>query len=391
MDQHIIKLFQKYLDNTSSSIEIEQVLSYIESGSFPEEWDFVLEQDAQKLLMGNAAEPVRNELSRIKLQHRLLNSINEHQYNTYEKTFTLIWRRISIIAAASVLLFMGWWVFSQKDSVSKAQNDNLAHQSDILPGKPGAKLRLANGQEITLDGTKGGLVVKDQQLNYTDGTDIKSTARSSSEDNYTALTDNGNMYRLTLSDGTQVWLNAASQLDFPAHFTGENRHVKLKGEAFFKVTKDKSHPFIVESRGQEVKVLGTEFNINSYTDEQFTKTTLVSGSIHINGAENGFLLKPGQQARLDTRGTLAVGDVDTTLALAWKNDKFLFEDNDIQSIMRMLKRWYNVEVIYSGPLPELTFGGKISRFNNISSVLRVLETTGGVHFKTQGNKVYVFK
>lgn len=370
---------------------MRHVLSQIEAGTFQEEWSFVLEQDAQKQLSAEDAAPLRNELTRIHLHHRLINSVNALENNSPAKTFRLTWKSVSITAAASLLLFIGWWVSSRKESNIKTEDGRLAYQSDIRPGKRGAKLRLANGQEIILDGNKVGLVVKNKQLSYNDGTGVRSSTQPLSDEKYTALTDNGNMYKLTLSDGTMVWLNAASQLDFPAHFTGQNRHVKLKGEAFFKVAKDRIHPFIVESKGQQVKVLGTEFNINSYADEQFTKTTLVSGSIHISGVDNNFVMKPGQQARLDARGTLAVADADTTLAIAWKNDKFLFEDNDIQSVMRMVQRWYNVEVIYSGPQPDVTFGGKISRFNNVSSVLRVLETTGGVHFKTAGNKIYVFK
>jgi len=391
LDQDIVKLFHKYLNNDCSAEEIEEVLSLIEAGTFHEEWDFILEQDARQLLDADDAGPLRNELSRIKLHHRLINSVNEQENIQQQKKLRVSWKAVSITAAASLLLFIGWWFLLLKKPGMKAEDDRIVYKSDIPPGKSGAKLRLANGEVVTLDGAKGGLVVNDEQLHYNDGTGVELASKPLSEDIYTALTDNGNMYTLTLSDGTRVWLNAGSQLDFPVHFNGEQRRVKLKGEAFFKVAKDKSHPFIVETKGQQVKVLGTEFNINCYADEQFTKTTLVAGSIHISGLENGFLLKPGQQARLDAKGTLAVADADTTLAIAWKNDKFLFDNNDIQSVMRMLKRWYNVEVIYSGPLPDATFGGKISRFNNVSSVLRVLETTGGVHFKTQANKIYVFK
>jgi transmembrane sensor len=399
LDQDIVTLFQKYVDNRSSAAETAEVLQHIQDGTFHKEWAHVLEMDANQLLKKKDAVPLRNELSKMKLHHRLLNSVNDYESSLHAeplpanhsrpKTIRLNWKSISI--AATLILLGGWWLFNQQDASTKAPNDQLAYQSDIPPGKPGAKLRLANGKEITLDGAKGGLVVKGEQLRYNDGTGLEYTARPSSEENYTALTDKGNMYRLTLADGTQVWLNAASQLDFPAHFTGHTRQVLLKGEAFFKVSKDKNRPFIVESKGQQVKVLGTEFNINSYADEQFTKTTLVSGSIHISNTDRAYLLHPGQQASLDAKGKLSVADADTTLAVAWKNDKFLFEENDIQSVMRMLKRWYNVEVVYAGPLPEVTFGGKISRFNHVSSVLRVLETTGGVHFKTRGNTIYVFK
>lgn len=389
MDKDIIKLFEKYLNNQCSNEELENVLLLMEKGTFLEEWDHVFTQDAKVLLNNENQLPLRSEISRLNTRHRLLNSIHAHEKTQKIKTFKLTWKGLSIAAAASVLIFFGWWLFSPKNSLS--ENSQIVYQSDVAPGKSGARLRLASGEVIRLDGSKSGLVVGNKQISYADGTELESLAESSAENIYTAWTDKGNMYMLTLPDGTKVWLNAGSQLNFPAKFTGKRRLVSLKGEAFFKVAKNKSLPFIVESKGQQVEVLGTEFNINSYSDELATKTTLVEGSVSISSANSKFILKPGQQASLNTKGSLAVSDADTTLATAWKNNKFIFEDNDIQSVMRMISRWYDVEVVYATALPEVTFGGKVSRFQNVSGVLRVLERTGGVHFKIEGKKIYVSK
>lgn len=389
MDKDIVKLFEKYLNNQCTSEELDTVLSLIKAGKYLEEWDHVLTQDPGILIGKENKVPIRTEMARLQTHHKLFNSVNTFEDNQKTRTYKLKWSTISVIAAASVLLIFGGLFFIRKGSDS--EQDQITYQSDITPGKFGAKIRLTNGKVISLDETKSGLIVKDQQLSYTDGTELDAAANASVANTYTAWTDHGNMYTFTLPDGTQVWLNAGSQLDFPAKFTGKLRQVRLKGEAFFKVSPNKSLPFVVESKGQQVEVLGTEFNINSYPDELATKTTLVEGSVKISSVNDAFTLKPGQQAMLDPKGSLTVADADTTLVTAWKNNKFIFENNDIQSVMRMIKRWYNVEVIYAGSLPDVTFGGKVSRFQNVSGVLRVLERTGSVHFKIEDKKIYVYK
>ena len=389
MDKDIVKLFEKYLNKQCNSEELDTALSLIKAEKYLKEWDHVLTQDSGILSENETNTPIRSEIARLQTHHKLFNSVNTYQESQKTSASKLRWSNISIIAAASVLIIFGGLFFIRKESDS--EHGKITYQSDIKPGKFGAKIRLTNGKVISLDETKSGLVVNDQQLSYTDGTELDAAANTSLANTYTAWTDHGNMYTFTLPDGTQVCLNAGSQLDFPAKFTGKLRQVSLKGEAFFKVSPNKSLPFVVESNGQQVEVLGTEFNINSYPDELATKTTLVEGSVKISNANHAFTLKPGQQAMLDPKGSLTVADADTTLVTAWKNNKFIFENNDIQSVMRMIKRWYNVEVIYASSLPDVTFGGKVSRFQNVSNVLRVLERTGGVHFKIEDKKIYVYK
>lgn len=389
MDKDIVKLFEKYLNKQCTSEELDTVLSLIKEEKYLEELDHVLTKASGILHENETNSPIRSEIARLQTHHKLFNSINTYEESQKTRILKLSWKTISITAAASVLIIFGWLFFIKK--ANRNEHDQITYQSDITSGKFGAKIRLTNGKVISLDETKSGLIVSDQQLSYNDGTELDAKTDASAVNSYTAWTDNGNMYTFTLPDGTQVWLNAGSQLDFPAKFTGKHRKVSLKGEAFFKVTPNKSLPFVVESNGQQVEVLGTEFNINSYPDELSTKTTLVEGSVKISSVNNTFTLKPGQQAMLSAKGSLTVADADTTLVTAWKNNKFIFDNNDIQSVMRMIKRWYNVEVIYASALPEATFGGKVSRFQNVSGVLRVLERTGGVHFKIEDKKIYVYK
>jgi len=393
LNRDIIKLFNKYLNSQCSSEELDEVMAILEAGTFLEEWDVALSQDAA-LQMDAADElPQRNELSKMKLHHRLMTAINQGDKSIRLESSSLIWKRISIAAAVAAIVF-GVWFFTAPHPDSPAGPAQRGDLSDIAPGTRGATITLASGQVIQLDSTKKGVVIG-TALTYDDGAILSSAARVPeliSGAQLTASTAKGQTYEFTLPDGTQVYLNSDSKLSFQADMHKRlTRKVTLLGEGYFKVTKDKSHPFIVESNGQQVKVLGTIFNINSYADEPDRKTTLIEGSIEISSSKNKSLLHPGQQAIVNDSGTLAIAEADTEMATAWKNDKFIFEDNDIQSVMRVLKRWYNIEVIYSGPLPNLSFGGKISRSNNLSSVLRFLETTGGVHFKLEGHKVYVHK
>lgn len=369
------------MDKQCSRAELDQVMHIIEAGTFLEEWDYALTKDGNMILEDENEPAMSDDLAQLIAHDRLMNAVSSDHKTVLLKKHRINWKLPSAAAAAVLVLFTGWWLF----------NTPVTSQSDIPPGTSGATLVLGNGKRITLNGSKSGMVVTSTNLRYNDGTEVEGPSTSSDSELYSAITAAGNMYMLTLPDGTQVWLNAASQLDFPSRFEDSSRVVSLTGEAFFKVAKDKQHPFIVKTKGQQVKVLGTQFNINSYSDEQATTTTLTEGSVEITSGKNKKILKPGQQGILESGGSIAITEIDTALAMAWKNNKFIFENNNIQSVMRMVQRWYNVEVIYTGPLPDAAFGGKVSRFSNVGSVLRMLETTGGAHFRIEGRKIYVSK
>jgi ferric-dicitrate binding protein FerR (iron transport regulator) len=193
-----------------------------------------------------------------------------------------------------------------------------------------------------------------------------------------------------LPDGSKVWLNSASSLRFPAFFSGNTREVELNGEAFFDVAKNPDMPFKVVTKDQIVEVLGTQFNINSYSDEESFKTTLIEGSVKVIYKDRVILLNPGQQFQPSLKSSKVI-EANTEEVTAWKDGYFLFKDEDIQSIMRKISRWYNVEVSYSGEIPDVGFGGNISRSKGIDEVLNVLQLTDAVHFKVEGRRITVMR
>jgi len=268
------------------------------------------------------------------------------------------------------------------------------YKNDIAPGGLKATLTLANGDKITLDGAKIGALAKqtgiiitkaaDGQLIYT----VSDTKSANASAYNTIETPKGGQYQIRLPDGTQVWLNAASSMKFPVSFSNsKRRRVELNGEAYFEVAHKNNQPFVVKTTRQEVEVLGTHFNISSYPDENITKTTLLEGSVRLNG---GTLLKPGQQG-VSTSNGLIVKHVNADEELDWKNKQFILNDEDLQQVMRRLARWYDVEVVYEGTPADIQFVGVVSNTRNISGVLKLMERTGKVNFKIAGKTVTVLK
>ncbi|RZK71114.1 MAG: FecR family protein [Pedobacter sp.] len=195
---------------------------------------------------------------------------------------------------------------------------------------------------------------------------------------------------VSLPDGSLVMLYPKSSFEHNSDYGNRYRNIDLKGKAEFIVQKDKDHPFIVESGNQSVEVLGTHFNVHAYQDEKAYRTTLLEGSIKITDQGQSKVLAPGDQAS-NSSGHIKLTQVDTEFAVAWKSNNFVFDRLDIKEIMKMISRWYNVEVIYKDNIPSGTFWGSVSRFDNISKVLIPLEATGDVHFKIEGRKIYVLR
>lgn len=187
-------------------------------------------------------------------------------------------------------------------------------------------------------------------------------------------------------------MNAASSLQFPTAFTGTERRVELTGEAYFEVAKNIEKPFIVNADHLSVKVLGTHFNITAYRDGSKLTTTLLEGSVRVDDGQNDVLIKPGQEASLErNKKSFKVTEVDVQEAIAWKEGIFVFNDENIESIMRKLSRWYDIDVQFETDLKNKDFSGTISRFKNIEEVLEMLQLTGSVHFKIEGRKIHVLQ
>ena len=306
-----------------------------------------------------------------------------------------MWPRIA--AAASIILAVGAGIFfytnrSKTDAVQTAGNVN-----DVAPGKQGATLTLANGKKIRLNAAANGELAQEAGVTITKSAngqlvyEIKGNTAESNKIN-TLSTANGETYQLRLPDGSQVWLNSASSLTYTASLNERGKRVvRLSGEGYFEVAKDKAHPFMVQTASQEVEVLGTHFNINSYADEPVVATTLLEGSVKVSGEAQQQLLKPGQQA-LNNGTAIRVAKADLETAVDWKNNEFYLDKMDFRVAMRKIARWYNVEVIYSGSVPEnLEAGGWIPRSSNLSDVLKSIESSGLAHFKIEGRRLYVSK
>jgi transmembrane sensor len=331
-----------------------------------------------------------------------------------------LWRYITVAASVIIVFGAGIWFYMSPRTDIPRHAEFISASQDVAPGRNGATITLANGKVVKLSDTKSGVVIGNV-LKYSDGSDVRYSSGSRSSGSLKgsqsstvpvgvrsltpselqgadgeaqiliANTAKGQTYQFTLPDGSRVWLNAASSLKFPSSFTKlSERIVELNGEGYFEVFKDKTRPFIIKSTDQQVEVFGTHFNINSYTDEPVTKTSLLEGSVGLksNYGASSARLKPGQQA-ISTKGGINVVEGVAADAVDWKNGEFIFNDEPLESIMRKIARWYDIEVIYKGVDRKETFGGSISRFENVSKVLENLQLTGGIHFTIEGKKVIV--
>lgn len=272
----------------------------------------------------------------------------------------------------------------------------------LAPGSDRAWLRLADGRLVYLDSTATGSLARQAGLRLektADGSivylsDPSSVAAAGHLAFNEIRTPRGGQYRVVLSDGTQVWLNAASSMRFPVVFPEGERRVDLQGEAYFEVSKDAAKPFRVEASGSLVEVLGTHFNVNAYADESTVRTTLLEGRVGVRSMREGTadrmkVLTEGQQASVTEDGMVRVtSGADTEEAVAWKNGRFQFNSSDLRSIMRQIARWYDADVVFEGD-PDLHFTGQITRKDEVSKVLRMLEMTGEVRFRIDGRRIHV--
>ncbi|MFT3750330.1 MAG: FecR family protein [Agriterribacter sp.] len=318
--------------------------------------------------------------------------------NRTRKTSVFKWlsaAAILVIAVSGVYYFLSQQ--KKEHTVASVKKTTPDVMGDVRPGGNKAILKLADGTSIALDDAANGTIAAqgnttvqklgDGELAY------NKTAQKISIPLYNTIsTPRGGQYSVTLPDGSRVWLNAASSLYFPTVFTGKERNVTLTGEAYFEIAHNSSMPFKVQVNNMTVEVLGTHFNIMAYDNEDATHTTLLEGSVKVilNNNENaGIKLVPGKQASLK-KGSSAfnVHDTDTDIVTAWKNGMFQFNGDNIQTIMRQIERWYDVEVNYSGKIPHGHYSGAVGRDNNLLKVLRIFEETD-LRFNVEGKKLTV--
>jgi ferric-dicitrate binding protein FerR (iron transport regulator) len=312
--------------------------------------------------------------------------------------FRLSWRAISVAAAILIFLSIGTFFLLNKQPVQEfAQNQS----NDIAPGGNRAILTLANNKKISLTDAHNGVLAQQGNININKTADGQVTyagkgisVSGQQETVYnTMTTPRGGKYTLILADGTVAVLDAASSITYPVAFYGKNRKVEITGQVYFEVVHNSAKPFVVSVRGQTIEDLGTHFNINAYDDEPVMKTTLLEGGVKLSKGTATAILKPGQQGIIQlNNNNIKVKEVDIEDAIAWKDGLFRFSDESLESILRKVSRWYDVDIEYTdNSVKSLSFGAVITRFTNVSKVLGMLELTKEVHFRIQGKKIIVMK
>jgi transmembrane sensor len=296
-----------------------------------------------------------------------------------------------IMVAASFILLLGFaviYLITHNNTSSSKSGTIAIKPSDPLPGSNKAVLTLADGKKIILDSTAPSSL-GNGTIKIENGTIVYDTGTSDAPGENLLTVPRGGQYKAVLPDGTRVWLNAGSSLRYATSFNGAERKLSLTGEAYFEVTKNKEKPFIVESSAGTVKVLGTQFNVNSYGDGNVFTTTLVEGSVQITKGKEQKILKPGDQAQIKDH-EITVARVDTREFTSWKDGEFVFRNVPVVLIVKQLERWYDLNVEFHDPV-EKHLNATIKRDVPLSKVLHYLEETGDVHFKVDGKKLIVFK
>ncbi|SFA52394.1 FecR family protein [Pedobacter suwonensis] len=376
------KIIQRYVSGTATADEIifvEKYYQYLDKNA-----DILDQLDAEEIA---------------KMATDNFSAINA-KINVDQKRKTI--RLYQYGAAAAILLIVFGLTFAFFHQTRPLLKPEFVTQKslDVLPGKDKAVLTLADGSKVVLDehtaaniSEKDGLKIsktKEGQLVY--AVLNQSNLKSGSTIAYNTIqTPKGGQYQVILPDGTKVWLNAASSLRYPEVFSGNERSVELMGEAYFEVAKNKAQPFHVKSHQQDVEVLGTHFNINSYLDNNTIKTTLLEGRVRISNGQSVKILKPGEQAiaEVSGNGVRLATDVDTDDETAWKNGLFQFNNADLKSILKQLERWYDVQIDYRS-IPNKKYNGMVPRKAKLSEVLKMLEKTGNIRFEIgQGKKLTV--
>lgn len=310
-------------------------------------------------------------------------------HHSFKKVVSL-WRRIAVAASILICLAVGLVYYQHH------QRNHDARLAVIVPGGNKAVLTLADGSKIDLTEVSKGTLASQSGITITkaaDGQLVYTVAGNSSTNELqfnTIETPRGGQYQISLPDGTRVWLNAASSLTYPTSFVAGERKVKLQGEAYFEVMHDKASPFKVMSNDQVITVLGTRFNVSAYKDDHRIVTTLLQGKVKVqlNDLDVYAELNPGEQSILVDRN-FSVEKVDNDDAVAWKNNSFVFNDEELGSIMRKISRWYDVDVVCPPEMEKMPFAGTVSRSKNIKQALRIMELTESIHFKVEGRRITV--
>ncbi len=397
--ERISKLLYKYVHGTLSEAEHEALMAWAKA--HPDNLRLLKHVEKGNKLDADLADWFATPKKTLSDDLRLEAEVSKHE-RFLKVRHIHMWLRYA--AAVIIILAVGTWFLTTRYQApdTRYQASDGKPTPDVAPGGYRATLTLADGHTIDLSEAKTGIVVGDG-IKYSDGSDVvrqrtgakRRTGGSEGENlpatYYTLSTPKGGAYQITLPDGTEVWLNAASTLKYPDHFDEGERVVEVSGEAYFSVAKDVQKPFKVISDGQDVQVLGTEFNVSAYAENQEIKTTLVAGSVQIVNHRSHAVnrLKPNEQSVV--RGTSTnIQHVDIELYTAWKNGYFYFQHTAFEEVMQQLARWYDVELVYKSEVPQETFSGEMGRDLTLGAALKLLNVSAVKVQIAPDNKLIVY-
>lgn len=386
----IEQLLQRYLRDELSRDEVREMLDHIlQNPAMAEE---LLDKDRSDVFTEKLLNPPALPAAASKrMYERLLTVIRNGEGETEVESIPVgrldpRWRRV----AAAVIVFVTITAVYFWQSGNRKPVRQIAHTAiikDALPGKTGAVLTLADGSQVVLDSAGNQQVVMQGNVQVTNRNGqlaYNSNHPDTGETAFNTLTTpTARQYKLILPDGSKVWLNAGSSVRYPTAFKGRFREVETKGEVYFEVAHNAAKPFRVKTANIIIEDIGTAFNINAYSDEPTVKTTLVEGSIRLHAGDNNKILRPGMQGTVEHGGgSIAVSNVEVDEIIAWKDGLFNFNNLDIETVMRQIGRWYNMEIVYEGKKPEGQFSGIIDRNTNLAFILKSLEYSG-IRFKVE--------
>ncbi|MRG45739.1 DUF4974 domain-containing protein [Chitinophaga sp. SYP-B3965] len=372
-EEELRSLFRKYMEKDCSEEELRLLMSYSEEEAFLPVWQEMMEEIKEE----RPAEELYG------LYKPAIDKVYAQIVKPKPKIIRYWWA-----AAASLLLLFSAGAYLWIQQPAK----QVLVKQDVQPGTNKAMLTLADGTVIPLDSTgnqvlqQGTAAIRKQggQLIY----DVQETT---TEITYNTLnTPRGGQFRITLPDGTNVWLNAASSLRYPTAFIGKERAVEITGEAYFEVAKNAAMPFRLKVAGQmDIEVLGTSFNVTAYKDEPSIKTKLIEGAIRMRAKDQSLVLSPGQQAELTSTGLLRMLNDNKPIQTTAKDGFFTFNQADLPTVMRQLARWYDLEIIYEEGIPEAEFTGDIDKSLTLDQVLKGL-SRNRIHYKIEeGRKLII--
>lgn len=360
--QRYLQLAQKWVDGTISEEELREYTDWLKR----------IDADAHIEIPAEIA--ASKAAHRKKIFRELRRRMKGEGLQQHKPVYGSMLRWAAIFTGVMLLSYFTYHVINGTKE-QPAQKTMAAIPGDVQPGTNGAILALASGKVIVLDTAANGTL--DNNVMKSPEAVVFDKAPGDGPVQYNTLTTpRARQQQLVLPDGSQIWLNAESSIRFPTAFTGKTREVEISGEAYFEINPDKTKPFIVKVQQSSVVVLGTHFNIMAYPNEAFLETTLLEGAVSFRNNNEQMLLKPGQQSRLSQQKQLQlVTHPDIEVIMAWKNGFQSFKKADIGTILRQIKRWYDVDVEYEGTIPpELTFTGEIPREVTLSQLLKALES-----------------